>query len=86
MSQALIDYSKGLTGLTAVSSEEKMAQISKIKDEPVSLFAFCGLLINLVRTLISYNNSHEDYINFRINMLHSSRFWSTFLGLRGKNE
>lgn len=86
MSQALIDYSKGLTGLTAVSSEEKMAQISKIKDEPVSLFAFFGLLINLVKTLISYNNSHEDYINFRTDMLHSSRFWSTFLGLRGKNE
>lgn len=86
MNQALIDYSKGLTGLTTVSSEEKMDQISKMKDESVSLLAFFGLLINIARTLINYNNLHKDYIDFRINILHSSRFWSTFLGLRGKNE
>ena len=86
LNQAILDYNKGLTGLTAVSSEEKMHQIVAMIKEPVSCLVYMELLISIVRVFANYQKAHDDYIKFRVNFLHSDEFWNNFLGLRGENE
>lgn len=86
LNQALIDYNKGLTGITAVSSEEKMNQIVAMIKGPVSWSVYKDLLVNFTRVLSGYKKVHKDYIDFRQNLLKSNQFWKTFLGIRGENE
>lgn len=86
LTQALIDYNKGLTGITAVSSEEKMNQILFMVKESVSWSVYKDLLVNFIRVLSDYKKVHKDYITFRNQLLKSNTFWSVFLGIRGENE
>ncbi len=86
LNQALIDYNKGLTGITTVSSEEKMSQILFMVKEPVSWSVYKDILFDFVSVLKNYKKSHKDYIDFRQNLLKSNQFWKAFLGIRGENE
>lgn len=85
LNQALIDYNKGLTGLTAISSEEKMNQILSMVKEPLSLLVIFDLMMNFIKTVFNYKTSHKDYITFRKQSLNSSTFWKKFMEIRGKN-
>lgn len=84
LNQALIDYNKGLTGLTAISSEEKMNQILYMIKSPSSLLSFTSLLLNIIKSLVNYKNIHKDYITFRKNLLRTTTFWKEFMYSRGK--
>lgn len=85
LNQALIDYNKGLTGLTAISSEEKMNQILSMVKEPLSLLVIFDLMMNFIKTVFNYKTSHKDYITFRKQSLNSSTFWKKFMEIRGEN-
>ncbi len=86
LNQALIDYNKGLTGLTLISSEEKMDQILHMIQSPATLSCFISLLLNIIKTLIYYPKTHKDYISFRKNSLRTTIFWKKFMDFRGNNE
>lgn len=86
LNQALIDYNKGLTGITSISSEEKMNQIVAMVKGPVSWSVYKDLLVNFTKVLSDYKKVHKDYIDFRQNLLQSNEFWKAFLGIRGENE
>ena len=79
LNQALIDYNKGLTGLTAISSEEKMNQILYMIKSPSSLLSFTSLLLNIIKSLVNYKNIHKDYITFRKKLLRTTTFWKEFM-------
>lgn len=84
LNQALIDYNKGLTGLTVISSEEKMNQILYMIKSPSSPSSSISLLLNITKSLINYKNIHKDYISFRKNLLRTTAFWKEFMYSRGK--
>lgn len=86
LNQALIDYNKGLTGITSISSDKKMNQIVVMAKGPVSWLVYKDLLVNFIRVLSDYKKVHKDYIDFRQNLLKSNQFWKAFLGIRGENE
>ena len=86
LNQALIDYNKGLTGITSISSDKKMNQIVAMAKGPVSWLVYKDLLVNFIRVLSDYKKVHKDYIDFRQNLLKSNQFWKAFLSIRGENE
>lgn len=77
--QALIDYNSGLSGITAISSDKKMAQLLELQKRPTGVFILGKVLYNSLSAIFRYYSSHNDYLQFRNKFLKSSKFWRKFL-------
>ena len=77
--QALIDYKSGISGITAIPSDKKMAQLLDLQKQPAGLNVLGKVLYRSLSTILGYYSSHDDYLQFRDKFLKSSKFWKKFL-------
>lgn len=86
LGQALSDYNSGMSGITAIPSDEKMARLLQLFKQPSGLSVWGNLACHSLSAILGYRRIHKDYVTFRETSLSSSRFWKDFLGMRGNHE
>lgn len=77
--QALIDYNSGLSGITAIPSDKKMAQLLELQKHPVGVIVLGKVVYHSLCVILGYYSSHNDCLQFRDRFLKSSKFWKEFL-------
>lgn len=84
--QALSDYNSGMSGITAIPSDEKMARLLQLFKQPSGLSVWGKLVYHSLSAILGYRRIHKDYVTFRETSLSSCKFWEDFLGMRGNHE
>ena len=83
LKEALADYNRGLSGITAMPADQKMREILQRVNGPCSWTVFFSSLTAVVKTILLYQRTSNEYKTFRKEKLMDARFWRQFLFLEG---
>ena len=82
LNTALVDYNQGMSGITSIPADEKMAEIVRKVNGFCGIGIFFTLLLTMVKTIASYPNTAREYRKFREDKLKDNRFWKQYLGIK----
>lgn len=83
---AIKDYNTGMSGITSIPADEKMAQVAKAVTRPAAISVFPKIFKEMIKSFFHYTESHRNYIDFREQKLKDAAFWEGFLGIKGEND
>lgn len=76
---ALKDYNSGMDGITAVSAEVKMRQVSDLLKSKLPDNIGQLLYAEIKRAVVEYPLTHNKFLQFRKEKLQSNAFWNKYL-------
>lgn len=77
--KALLDYDSGLQGITSLRADDKMSEVQTCAVSSASAAIVLQTLGQVIRSIVSYPETHREYQRFLEKDLSGSSFWKQYL-------